>query len=100
MLISVGGGIQPKRKQCYVLVCRKALGFFNLGPMAINKHDVKSAARYIGMSVDFLNRHRITGAGPAFLKLGGRIFYIEADLDAWLMSKRRSSTSEVAQPTG
>jgi hypothetical protein len=64
--------------------------------MATTKYDVNGAAQYVGMSRDFLNRHRVTGAGPAFLKLGGRIFYTEDDLEAWLASRRRTSTSQAA----
>lgn len=62
--------------------------------MSATRYDVKGAADYVGMSVAFLNRHRITGTGPAYLKLGGRIYYPESDLDAWLNSRRRTSTSE------
>ena len=62
--------------------------------MSATRYDVKGAADYIGMSVGFLNRHRITGSGPAYLKLGGRIYYPEDKLDAWLNSRLRVSTSE------
>lgn len=63
--------------------------------MSATRYDVKGAADYIGMSVAFLNRHRITGDGPAFLKLGGRVWYEQADLDAWVNSRRRFSTSHI-----
>ena len=62
--------------------------------MPTARYDVKGAADYIGMSVAFLNRHRITGTGPAYLKLGGRIYYPEDKLDAWLNSRLRQSTSQ------
>lgn len=62
--------------------------------MSAPRYDVKGAAEYIGMSVAFLNRHRISGDGPAYLKLGGRIWYPETDLDTWLASRRRTSTSQ------
>lgn len=63
--------------------------------MIKQRYDVKGAADYIGMSAAFLNRHRLTGFGPTFLKVGGRVYYLESDLDAWLNSRRRSSTSQV-----
>ena len=62
--------------------------------MSATRYDVKGAADYIGMSVAFLNRHRITGTGPAYPKLGGRIYYPEDKLDAWLNSRLRQSTSQ------
>ena len=63
--------------------------------MSAQRYDVKAAAEYIGMSAAFLNRHRITGTGPTYLKLGGRIWYDRSDLDAWLNSRRRQSTSQI-----
>lgn len=62
--------------------------------MSATRYDVKGAADYIGMSAAFLNRHRITGTGPTFIKLGGRVWYLQTDLDAWIDSRRRRSTSE------
>jgi hypothetical protein len=40
---------------------------------------------------------RITGEGPRFVKRGHRVFYDTADLDAWLESLKRASTSEYAR---
>lgn len=36
------------------------------------------------------------GGGPAYIKLGKRVVYDTADLDAWLARHRRQSTSEAA----
>lgn len=55
---------------------------------------VKEAAAYSDVSVSFLNRARLTGDGPEFLKLGSKVMYETADLDAWLASRRRRSTSQ------
>jgi hypothetical protein len=57
---------------------------------------VSWAADYTGLSVSFFNRARLDGDGPVFLKLGRRVVYERADLDAWLASCRRTSTSEAA----
>jgi predicted DNA-binding transcriptional regulator AlpA len=52
------------------------------------------AAAYCGLSKSTFDKYRLTGEGPAFLKLGRSVVYDVADLDAWLNSKRRHSTSE------
>jgi predicted DNA-binding transcriptional regulator AlpA len=55
---------------------------------------VTAAAQRTGLSVSTLNKLRVFGGGPVFLKLGRRVAYDIADLDAWIASKRRSSTSD------
>ena len=52
------------------------------------------AARRTGLAVATLAKLRVTGGGPAFYKLGARVFYRGADLDAWIAARRRSSTSD------
>lgn len=56
------------------------------------------AAEYCGSAKSTLEKLRVTGGGPAFIKLGSRgpVVYDLRDLDAWLMSKRRASTSAKA----
>ena len=57
--------------------------------------DVSEAAEFIGLSASTLNKMRGTGAGPVYIRLGGRrIVYHLADLNAWLNANRRRSTSE------
>lgn len=58
--------------------------------------NVEGAAVLTGLSVSTLNKLRLTGEGPDYLKLGRRVAYDVADLNAWLASKRRRSTSEAA----
>lgn len=53
------------------------------------------AARTLRLSPRTLERHRLTGTGPKFIKLGRRVLYRRADLDAWTASNTYSSTSEV-----
>jgi predicted DNA-binding transcriptional regulator AlpA len=62
----------------------------------IDRLTVEDAARYVGLSVSFMNRARLHGDGPVFLKLGRRVVYDRSDLDAWLASRRRTSTSQQA----
>ena len=51
------------------------------------------AALHLGISGRTLEKHRYFGTGPLYHKLGGRIVYAIADLDAWAASGRRRSTS-------
>lgn len=48
--------------------------------------DRQNAANYTGFSVKALAMHATTGTGPRFQKIGGRVFYRQEDLDAWLGS--------------
>ena len=58
-----------------------------------------AAGAFLGLSVRTLERFRVNGRGPKYLKLGRRIAYARDDLTAWADSQRRSSTSDKsAQP--
>ena len=52
------------------------------------------AALYIHLSKPTLERMRVTGNGPPFLKLGRAVRYRKADLDEWLASRLVRSTSQ------
>ena len=54
----------------------------------------KSAAAHIHRSESWLNKSRCSGNGPKFLKIGRGILYAKTDLDAFLESCRRNSTSD------
>ncbi len=57
------------------------------------------AGRYLGVSASLLNKLRLTGDGPVFVRLAGRaIRYRRADLDAWVDASTMASTS--AYPEG
>jgi predicted DNA-binding transcriptional regulator AlpA len=52
------------------------------------------AAKRIGLSESSLEKLRCRGDGPAFVKIGSRaVGYLVEDLDQWLTSRRRTSTS-------
>lgn len=53
----------------------------------------EEAARWLGLSPRTLEKHRCTGAGPAYRKLGGRVVYLVDDLEAWIAASVRRSTS-------
>ena len=56
--------------------------------------DTRAAAAHLGLSPRTLDRYRVSGEGPAFYKLGTRVRYRLADLEAWAESRRRRSTSD------
>lgn len=53
-----------------------------------------AAAAYVGLASKTLEKRRIAGTGPKFLKLGRAVRYRVADLDVWLSARAVSSTSE------
>jgi predicted DNA-binding transcriptional regulator AlpA len=53
-----------------------------------------AAADYVGYSESTLEKKRLTGGGPPFIRLGRAIVYDTRDLDAWLAARRAHSTSE------
>ena len=53
------------------------------------------AARYLGLTASTLEKMRLTGAGPRFIRLGFRaVGYAIGDLDAFVDAGRRASTSD------
>ena len=67
--------------------------------MTIANHQMlraPAAAAYIGLSASTLAKMRLRGDGPAYAKAGPWIVvYDLRDLDEWIRSRRRHSTSEV-----
>ncbi|UGX97592.1 helix-turn-helix domain-containing protein [Bradyrhizobium barranii subsp. barranii] len=45
-----------------------------------------------GLSRSSLAKKRCDGTGPAFFKIGRTVRYAAADVDAWILSRRRTST--------
>lgn len=54
------------------------------------------AAAYVRLSKPTLDRLRLTGDGPAFVKVGRAVRYRTCDLDAWVATRLLRSTSEAA----
>ena len=52
------------------------------------------AARFLGLSGRTLEKHRVFGTGPTYSKLGGRVVYAIADLQAWAQRGVKTSTSD------
>jgi predicted DNA-binding transcriptional regulator AlpA len=52
------------------------------------------AAKRLGLGQSTLEKWRMTGEGPAFVRLGKIVGYEQRALDAWLKARTRQSTSE------
>jgi predicted DNA-binding transcriptional regulator AlpA len=59
-------------------------------------YDQRDAAKRLLLSPRTLERLRLSGTGPRYCKLGRRVAYREADLEAWITSRVVQSTSETA----
>lgn len=56
--------------------------------------DTARTSEYLGLSMSTLEKARVYGTGPKFLRLGRAIRYRRCDLDAWLAARVVTSTSE------
>lgn len=55
------------------------------------------AARFLGISLRTLEKHRTYGTGPVYRKIGGRVVYTINDLESWAaVGARKSTTDETA----
>jgi predicted DNA-binding transcriptional regulator AlpA len=71
----------------------RVAGSMSVDPL-LNQNE---AAEILGVSVRTLERHRITGTGPQFCRLGRLVRYRECDLDDWVSRSLRTSTSEIPE---
>jgi hypothetical protein len=55
----------------------------------------RGASGYAGPSQSKLEKLRVTGGGPRYIKIGRRVYYDPDDLDEWLADQKRLSTSAV-----
>lgn len=62
--------------------------------------DTPETANYLDVSEPTVNRWRGTGDGPPYVKIGSRVRYRRADLDAWLSERIVKSTSEAETRLG
>lgn len=56
--------------------------------------DTSAAAAYMGLSRSTLEKLRVYGGGPRYLKLRRLVRYRPEDLDKWMADRVVSSTSE------
>jgi predicted DNA-binding transcriptional regulator AlpA len=58
------------------------------------KISVAEAASFLGVSKSWLDKHRVHGGGPAYLKIGRRVVYDVNDLEEFAAQRRFRNTSE------
>jgi predicted DNA-binding transcriptional regulator AlpA len=61
------------------------------------KLNVREAARFLGLSVSTMNKMRIRGDGPRYIKAGRRVLYDSRDLEEWAAQRKRNHTSEKSE---
>ncbi len=67
--------------------------------MAIQKSPLWSqdqAAQYISTTKKYLAKMRYEGRGPVFVQLGHKIFYLQSDLDNYILERRTATSSQQA----
>lgn len=57
---------------------------------------VREAAAHLGLSKSTLDKLRVRGGGPLFLRLGRRVVYDLADLEIWAAMGRCANTPDSA----
>jgi hypothetical protein len=64
--------------------------------------NTRGAAEYLACSTSYLEKCRVAGGGPRFLKIGKAVRYKIEELDAFASAREHDSTSEYARglPTG
>jgi excisionase family DNA binding protein len=55
----------------------------------------KEVAHRLGISERTLERHRVTGTGPRWARLGRLVRYRVSDLEQWVEASLRTSTSDL-----
>jgi excisionase family DNA binding protein len=55
----------------------------------------KEVAHQLGISERTLERHRVTGTGPRWARLGRLVRYRVSDLEQWVEASLRTSTSDL-----
>jgi predicted DNA-binding transcriptional regulator AlpA len=56
--------------------------------------NVIQAATYTSLSKSTLDKMRVYGSGPLYIKVGARVVYDKIDLDTWLIGKKTANTSQ------
>lgn len=56
----------------------------------------QEAADFLRVSKSFLDKLRIAGGGPKFIKVGSRVLYRIECLEEWMLAREFTNTSEIA----
>jgi predicted DNA-binding transcriptional regulator AlpA len=59
--------------------------------------DTAKAADFLAVSIALLNKFRIQGGGPKYVKIGRSVRYSQAALAIWLTQNERESTSDAGE---
>ena len=62
-------------------------------PIQEKLYTVKEAAHFLGLSKSTLDKWRVYGKGPVFIKMGRCVRYRQEDLHKYVAGKSVSSTS-------
>lgn len=55
----------------------------------------REAAWHLGLAISTLNKWRVYGDGPVFVKLGRAVRYRREDLEAFIAARSKTSTSQL-----
>src|SRR5262245_25826852 len=83
-------GFKPVQKTPILGPVREASGESRLKPGLLK---TRARAAYLGLSQQTMVMHRLKGTGPRFCKLSKAVRYRLSDLEAWIESGLRTSTS-------
>lgn len=62
--------------------------------------DTKTTGKYLNLSARTLERRRIDGTGPEFVKMGKSVRYLPSKVDEWIAKHAATSTSSVRGQIG
>ena len=62
--------------------------------------NTEAARQILGLKRGTLEKWRLRGCGPRFIKVGRAVRYRPEDIDAWLSSRTRRSTSDLGPEGG
>lgn len=57
---------------------------------------IVEAAELLGVSPSFLNKARMLGSGPVYVKIGRNVGYASRDLEAYVESRKTAHTAQNA----
>jgi excisionase family DNA binding protein len=60
--------------------------------------NVKEAAAYIPVAKSTLDKLRVAGGGPRYIRIGAKILYDVSDLDAWMENHKQANTADIPRP--
>jgi hypothetical protein len=58
--------------------------------------DTEGASRHVGLAVSTLEKLRVTGGGPKYVKLGRAVRYRVCDLEVYLAERLIENTSQAS----